>query len=357
MAADDLTVGEVVLRSVGATRHYPVRGGVLQRQRDTVHAVDEVDLTLHAGETLGIVGESGCGKSTLARMLALLNAPTSGEIELLGEPTAHLTERARRRMRREVQMVFQDPYTSLNPRMTVGSILREPFEVHPGLVPRRERNNRVEELLETVGLKPEFADRYPHQFSGGQLQRIGIARALALRPRVVVCDEPVSALDVSVQAQVINLLCDLKSDLGIAFVFISHDLGVVRQIADRVAVMYLGRIVETGEAEALLDAPQHPYTAALLSASPAQDDARDRRIVLQGEPPTPIDPPSGCRFHPRCWRATQECATTEPALTETATPGVLVACHHPGTPEDGEARRDGAGSALPVSPSGSRREG
>lgn len=326
-----METNEVVLRAVQATRHYPVRSGLLQRQRGTVHAVDEVDLTLRAGETLGIVGESGCGKSTLARMLALLDRPTGGEIELLGQPTAGHRERERRQLRRDVQMVFQDPYTSLNPRMTVGRILREPFEVHPGLVPRHEQNERVHELLETVGLKPDFADRYPHQFSGGQLQRVGIARALALNPRVVVCDEPVSALDVSVQAQVINLLCDLKSELGIAFVFISHDLGVVHQVADRVAVMYLGRIVETGEAEMLLDHPQHPYTNALLSASPTtDDDGRERpRIVLRGEPPTPIEPPTGCRFHPRCGRATAQCSTDEPALRVVSTPSVLVACHHP----------------------------
>jgi oligopeptide/dipeptide ABC transporter ATP-binding protein len=324
---------EIVLRATGLTRHYPVRGGLLQRERGQVHAVDGVDLTLHAGETLAIVGESGCGKSTLARMLALLDPPTAGDLELLGTATAGLRERHRRSLRREVQMVFQDPYTSLNPRMTVRSILREPFDVHGDLVPRRERNDRVADLLETVGLKADFADRYPHQFSGGQRQRIGIARALALRPKVVVCDEPVSALDVSVQAQVINLLSDLKAALGIAFVFVSHDLGVVRQIADRVAVMYLGRIAETGGAESVLDDPQHPYTAALLSASPAPEDVTPRpRIVLRGEPPTPIDPPSGCRFHPRCWKATAVCAELEPAPSAAATPGVDVACHHPGPP-------------------------
>lgn len=323
-------MSDVVLTARNLVRHYPARSRGPWRTSDLVHALDGVSLELRAGETLGIVGESGCGKSTLARILALLDTPTSGELEILGTPTLRLSDRQRRRMRRHVQMVFQDPYTSLNPRMTIGEILQEPFDVHGDAVPRRERPGKVRELLELVGLKADFVDRYPHQFSGGQRQRVGIARALALRPRVVICDEPVSALDVSVQAQIVNLLSDLRDELGVAFVFVSHDLGIVRQIADRVAVMYLGRVCEQGTTETVLQTPEHPYTAALLSASPDPERPEAAgRIVLRGEVPTPIHPPTGCRFHPRCWKAGEECSDVLPALEARGTAGNIVACHFP----------------------------
>jgi oligopeptide/dipeptide ABC transporter ATP-binding protein len=278
-----------------------------------------VSFELRRGETLGIVGESGCGKSTLARLLMRLDEPTAGAAFYHGRNIFDASHEELRRLRRNVQMVMQDPYTSLNPRMTVADIVGEPFEIHPEVVPQRDRRARVRELLDLVGLSPEHIHRYPHQFSGGQRQRIGIARALALRPEVIVCDEPVSALDVSIQAQIINLLESLRKTLGMSYIFIAHDLSVVRHVADRVAVMYLGKIVEIGTREEIYGRPTHPYTQALLSAAPVPDPKRRgrRRIIrLEGDVPSPANPPSGCRFRTRCWKATDRCAAEEPALVD-----------------------------------------
>ncbi|MGW1254015.1 ABC transporter ATP-binding protein [Streptomyces sp. NPDC002513] len=309
---------EPILEVSGLVKHYPLTRGILfKKQIGAVRAVDGVDFTLGRGETLGIVGESGCGKSTLARMLVTLERPTAGAIRYKGEDITRLSGRALKAVRRNIQMVFQDPYTSLNPRMTVGDIIGEPYEIHPEAAPKGERRRRVRELLDVVGLDPEYVNRYPHQFSGGQRQRIGIARALALRPEIVVADEPVSALDVSVQAQVINLLARLQGEFGLSYVFIAHDLSVVRHISDRVAVMYLGRIVETGRDAEIYEHPTHPYTQALLSAVPVPDpEARERRerIILSGDVPSPADIPSGCRFRTRCWKARERCALEVPPL-------------------------------------------
>ncbi|MFI2370980.1 ABC transporter ATP-binding protein [Streptomyces sp. NPDC018833] len=311
-------MAEAILEVRDLYKHYPLTRGVLfRKQVGAVKAVDGVDLDLIAGETLGIVGESGCGKSTLAKLLVHLEQPTSGSIRYKGEDVTKLSGRALKAVRRNIQMVFQDPYTSLNPRMTVGDIIGEPYEIHPEVAPKGSRRQKVQELLDVVGLNPEYINRYPHQFSGGQRQRIGIARGLALRPEIIVADEPVSALDVSVQAQVINLLDQLQSQFSLSCVFIAHDLSIVRHISDRVGVMYLGRVVEIGKDEEIYDHPTHPYTQALLSAVPVPDpEAREsrQRIILTGDVPSPTNIPSGCRFRTRCWKAQERCALEVPLL-------------------------------------------
>jgi oligopeptide transport system ATP-binding protein len=323
---------DVVLRVENAVKHYPItRGAVLQKRVGTVKAVDGVSFELRRGETLGLVGESGCGKSTLARLLMRAEKPTAGRAHLNGRDIFKMQRGELRALRRRMQMVMQDPYTSLNPRMTVGDIVGEPYEIHPDAVPRGSRVRAVQELLELVGLSPEHVNRYPHQFSGGQRQRIGIARALALRPEVLICDEPVSALDVSIQAQVVNLLEQLQTELGLAYLFIAHDLSVVRHISHRVAVMYLGRIVETGTQDEIYRRPTHPYTQALLSAAPVPDPtSRAHRSVIRltGDVPSPADPPSGCRFRTRCWKARERCATDEPHLVLRAVDPHPSACHY-----------------------------
>jgi peptide/nickel transport system ATP-binding protein len=316
-------------------KHFPVRGGVFERRgqdghRAVVHAVDGVSLQVVAGETLGLVGESGCGKSTLGRCLVRLLDLTSGSVTFAGRDLTRLSRRQLRPYRRQLQLVFQDPYASLNPRRRVGDIVLEPLRIQGGV--ESEIQARGRELLEVVGLDASAAQRYPHEFSGGQRQRIGIARALSLNPQLVVADEPVSALDVSIQAQVLNLFSDLQDSFGLTYVFIAHDLGVVRHVSDRIGVMYLGEIVELGAAEAVYARPDHPYTEALLSAVPEIDDGqaqvRRQRIVLSGDVPSPIDKPSGCPFHPRCSYATDLCRTERPALVDRGT-GRRVACHHP----------------------------
>lgn len=309
---------EPILEVRGLVKHYPLTQGILiKKQVGAVKAVDGVDFTLNSGETLGIVGESGCGKSTVAKMLVNLERPTAGAIKYKGEDITKMSGKALKAVRRNIQMVFQDPYTSLNPRMTVGDIIGEPYEIHPEVAPKGDRRRRVQELLDVVGLNPEYVNRYPHQFSGGQRQRIGIARGLALRPEVIVADEPVSALDVSVQAQVINLMARLQDEFDLSYVFIAHDLSIVRHISDRVGVMYLGRIVEIGKDAEIYDHPTHPYTQALLSAVPVPDPAareRRERIILAGDVPSPTNVPSGCRFRTRCWKAQERCEREVPAL-------------------------------------------
>ena len=323
--------GETILAVDHLVKHFPISQGVLFKKTiGQVKAVDGVSFELRRGETLGVVGESGCGKSTLARLLMRLETPTAGRVTLEGRDLLRATGADLRRLRRNMQMVMQDPYTSLNPRMTVGDIVGEPFEIHPDVAPKRSRRQRVQELLDVVGLNPEHVNRYPHQFSGGQRQRIGIARALALRPEIIVCDEPVSALDVSIQAQVINLLEQLQDELGLSYIFIAHDLSVVRHISDRVAVMYLGRIVEIGTEEQIYQRATHPYTQALLSAVPVPDpEARDRRTIIRltGDVPSPAEPPSGCHFRTRCWKAEEVCATQDPQAVPRAADPHPSACH------------------------------
>ena len=322
---------DVILEVRDLVKHFPLtKGVVFKKQIGAVQAVDGVSFDLNRGETLGIVGESGCGKSTLAKLLMVLERPTSGQVRFEGEDIYALKGRRLREMRRHVQIVFQDPYSSLNPRMTVGDIIGEPFEIHPEVAPKGDRDRKVKDLLDVVGLNPEHINRYPHQFSGGQRQRIGIARGLALNPSIIICDEPVSALDVSVQAQVINLLDKLQSEFNLSYIFIAHDLSVVRHISDRVGVMYLGKLVEFGNEEQIYTRPTHPYTQALLSAVPVPDphgrEAR-HRIVLTGDPPSPVDPPSGCRFRTRCWKAQDICAAEEPPLQLRENSDHPSACH------------------------------
>ena len=322
---------EVVLSATDVKKHFPITQGIVfKRTVGHVKAVDGVSLDLHKGETLGLVGESGCGKSTLSRVLMGLQKATAGSVKLKGEELVGMKEKRLREVRRNVQIIFQDPYASLDPRMTVGDIIGEPYEIHRDAAPKGGAKQAVQELLELVGLNPEHFHRYPHQFSGGQRQRIGIARALALKPEVIICDEPVSALDVSVQAQVINLLERLQNELGLSYVFVAHDLSVVRHIADRVAVMYLGKVVEIGDDKSLYERPTHPYTQALLSAVPVPDPTvrglRDQ-IVLQGDLPSPANPPSGCRFRTRCWKAQEICATEEPLLVDRQADPHPSACH------------------------------
>jgi oligopeptide transport system ATP-binding protein len=314
--------------------HFPLTQGIIfQKKVGAVQAVDGVSLAVNRGETLGLVGESGCGKSTTGRAILQLYKPTAGEVFFDGQDLTKLDGGNMRKMRRHLQMIFQDPYASLNPRMTVGSIVSEPMQIH-NLVPKNQRNQRVQELLQTVGLNPYFANRYPHEFSGGQRQRIGIARALAANPDFIVCDEPVSALDVSIQAQIVNLLEDLQNEFGLTYLFIAHDLSVVRHISDRVAVMNLGKIVELADRNALYEDPLHPYTKALLSAVPIPDPVIERkreRIILTGDVPSPINPPSGCHFHTRCPYVMDVCKQIDPILADQGE-GHFVACHlYPGS--------------------------
>jgi len=324
-----MSSNNVLLNVDNLVKHFPITKGIIfQKQVAAVHAVDNVSFKIHKGETLGLVGESGCGKSTTGRTILQLYRPTSGSVSFDGVDLVALRGEELRKMRRKMQMIFQDPYASLNPRMTVGEIVGEPLVVHK-IAQQKEINERVEHLLELVGLNPAFANRYPHEFSGGQRQRIGVARALSLQPSFIVCDEPISALDVSIQAQVVNLLEDLQSQFNLTYLFVAHDLSMVRHISDRVAVMYLGVIVELASRNDVYNKPLHPYTQALLSAVPIPDpvaDAKRQRVILQGDVPSPVNPPSGCRFRTRCPIAESICAESRPEFREIET-GHFVACH------------------------------
>ena len=329
-------VPENLLEVEGLVKHFPIKSGLLGRSRSAVQAVDGVDFEVRRGETFSIVGESGCGKSTTARLITRLLDPTAGRVSFEGSDITHISEGRMRPFRRDIQMIFQDPYSSLNPRHTVGKIVGAPFKLQ-SVTPEGGRKRAVQDLLELVGLSPEHYNRYPHEFSGGQRQRIGIAPTLALKPKMIVADEPVSALDVSIQAQVVNLLEDLQEELDLTYVMIAHDLSVVRHVSDRVAVMYLGKIVEIGERDDLYERPRHPYTVAMLSAVPVPDTKRRgqrERIRLQGDVPSPINPPPACRFHTRCWKAQEICRTEEPLLRvlDVDDSQHRVACHFPEEP-------------------------
>ena len=323
---------DALLQVTGLQRHFPVtRGIVFQKQTGAVKAVDGIDFHVRSSETLGLVGESGCGKSTTGRLVTRLDEPTAGKVVFDGTDITHLNRHRMRPLRRDVQIIFQDPFSSLNPRQTVGAIVGAPYEIQ-GIKTESGTKKAVQDLMDRVGLNPEHYNRYPHEFSGGQRQRIGIARARALRPKLIVCDEPVSALDVSIQAQIVNLLEDLQDDLELAYLFIAHDLSVIRHISDRVAVMYLGKIVETADRDELYNHARHPYTHALLSAVPEADPdaaASRERIRLTGDVPSPLNPPSGCRFRTRCWKAQEICAEQEPPLLQIGAPGHQAACHFP----------------------------
>lgn len=316
----------VLLKAENIVKHFPIYGGIFSKQVAAVKAVSEISFELRKGETLGLVGESGCGKSTLGRCLIKLIEPSSGKITFNNQDITNFQGEELKALRRKMQIIFQDPYASLNPRMTIGSILEEPLIIHNLYTSADDRKNRVRELIDLVGLRPEHLSRYPHEFSGGQRQRVGIARALAVNPELIICDEPVSALDVSIQAQVINLLMDLQQKLGLTYVFIAHDLKVVEHVSTHVAVMYLGKIVEYAEAEELYKNPQHPYTKALLSAIPVPDPKpREQRIILTGDVPSPINPPPGCYFNPRCPIASEDCRQVLPELKESK-PGHFARC-------------------------------
>jgi oligopeptide transport system ATP-binding protein len=324
--------GDPLVKLEGVKKWFPItRGIIFQRTIGHVHAVDGIDLEVYPGETFGLVGETGCGKSTTARLITRLLDVTEGKVWFDGQDVTRLSRRKMRPLRREMQMIFQDPYASLNPRKSVGAIIGQPYHIHK-TVPDAKVKGEVQQLMELVGLNPEHYNRYPHEFSGGQRQRVGVARALALRPKLIVCDEPVSALDVSIQAQILNLLEDLQEEFNLTYIFIAHDLSVVKHMSDRVAVMYLGRLVEMAPGDTMYRTPKHPYTGALLSAVPIADPdlaAQRRRIILEGDVPSPIDPPSGCRFHPRCPRAQfPTCKEDDPALTPHH-PGQFAACHFP----------------------------
>ena len=323
-------VKKELLKVEGLKQYFPIKGGFLGRTVNHVKAVDDITFTIYEGETVSIVGESGCGKSTTGRAILRLEEPTEGSVSFQGTDITKLSKGKMRKYRKDMQIIFQDPYASINPRQTVASVLNEAMHIQ-NVLPKGERRARIEELLETVGLRAYQADRYPHEFSGGQRQRIGIARALSVNPKLIICDEAVSALDVSIQAQVLNLLEELQNEFGLTYLFISHDLGVVRHISDRIIVMYLGKIVEIADKTSLFENPQHPYTKALLSAIPVPDpDAKKERIVLKGDVPSPIDPPTGCRFHTRCPFATDKCKAEEPKLRKTGLmmEGHEAACHY-----------------------------